>query len=545
MRNDEKRLSEFIDRLNAERKPDALSEENGELEELYSTAKLVRSLKEPEMPDSDFEERLIGSVSEHWRKKAPRKRTKRHLMFGLAGIAAAVIFLFTVLLPMSRPSIVEAMEKAYSELSAYHGLIDVISTNKEGTSSTQAKLEVWADQDGRYVVKGIEGFQKGVTTVNDGENKWQVDSVNEEIHLLPAFPDSYRFTFELGNEIKEISNALTTSVIGKETVAGRKSTVIEVTPKAGESYKVWVDDETKLPLKKQTAWQNAIQYTIQYSSIDIVDEIPGDVLAYNVPKGYVVVEGKPEIVVSDWHEAELAAGFTPTVLPYPFEKIAVSVNEKVINTTYRINDGGTIVLSQGKASGPLNPALSAVTGTVNGQPAEIQFPVLVETGLLGTGPYGTMTDISSIRWQQDGFEFVISGNASRDDLEVFAEKVAGGTVEIPTSDMESGKSPEVEVPYDIVVVENTQKSVDAGNSPWNLDPVFVSQVFASLQLSPEGIVGDYPIDYEDLKVVEQSNADAVVQVNSEKSAIGRVYLKRLVRKDSTGIWTVVGYDLKK
>ena len=109
----------------------------------------------------------------------------------------------------------------------------------------------------------------------------------------------------------------------------------------------------------------------------------------------------------------------------------------------------------------------------------------------------------------------------------------------------SARTPNIKVPYDITVVENTQQSVDEGHSPWNLDPLFVAQVFASLQLSPEGIIGDYPIDYEDLKIIKQTNSDAIVRVNSEKSAIAKIYLKRLVRQDPTGIWTVVGYDLKK
>ncbi|MCG7345884.1 hypothetical protein MHZ92_17365 [Sporosarcina sp. ACRSL] len=112
------------------------------------------------------------------------------------------------------------------------------------------------------------------------------------------------------------------------------------------------------------------------------------------------------------------------------------------------------------------------------------------------------------------------------------------------SELETRMSPEIEVPYDLDVVENTQKSVDAGHSPWNLDPGFVAQVFASLQLSPEGIVGEYPIAYEELKVLQQTTSDAIVEVNSDKSAIAAIYLKRLVRQDDTGIWTVVGYDLK-
>ncbi|WP_432362592.1 hypothetical protein [Sporosarcina sp. UB5] len=104
---------------------------------------------------------------------------------------------------------------------------------------------------------------------------------------------------------------------------------------------------------------------------------------------------------------------------------------------------------------------------------------------------------------------------------------------------------EVEVPYDISVVKNTQKSVDLGHSPWNLDPVFVAQVFASLQLSPKVIIDDDPIAYDDLKVIKQTDSYAIVKVKSEESPIATICLKRLVRQDETGIWTVVGYGLKK
>lgn len=90
-----------------------------------------------------------------------------------------------------------------------------------------------------------------------------------------------------------------------------------------------------------------------------------------------------------------------------------------------------------------------------------------------------------------------------------------------------------------------EKSVNTTYRVKESGTIVVLQVFASLQLSPEGIVGDYPIDYDDLNMIKQANADAIVEVDSEKSAIARIYLKRLVRQVSTGIWTVVGYDLKK
>lgn len=102
--------------------------------------------------------------------------------------------------------------------------------------------------------------------------------------------------------------------------------------------------------------------------------------------------------------------------------------------------------------------------------------------------------------------------------------------------------PQVKVNIDLEREKNDQKSVDAGHSPWKLDSVFVSQVFVSLKISPEGIQGDYPIKYQELKVIKNNGKVAVVEVHGDKTPVRRVYLKRLIRQDNTGIWTVIGYD---
>jgi hypothetical protein len=102
--------------------------------------------------------------------------------------------------------------------------------------------------------------------------------------------------------------------------------------------------------------------------------------------------------------------------------------------------------------------------------------------------------------------------------------------------------PKIEVPFDLKMEEETQKSVDEGHSPWRLDPIYVAQVFVSLKISPEGIKGDYPIKYEDLKLTYNSGLDAVVKVTGKDTPIRKVYLKKLIKQDDTGIWTVVGYD---
>ncbi|NLN63862.1 MAG: hypothetical protein GX144_00345 [Clostridiaceae bacterium] len=102
----------------------------------------------------------------------------------------------------------------------------------------------------------------------------------------------------------------------------------------------------------------------------------------------------------------------------------------------------------------------------------------------------------------------------------------------------------VQVPYDIQSVREEQKSVDEGHSPWKKDPIFVTQVFVSLKIYPDGIKGDYPIHRGDLKVTKMTNREAVVQVDSPKTNISVVYLKRLVRKNDKGIWTVTAYGSK-
>lgn len=102
----------------------------------------------------------------------------------------------------------------------------------------------------------------------------------------------------------------------------------------------------------------------------------------------------------------------------------------------------------------------------------------------------------------------------------------------------------VKVPFNLEIEKNEQKNVDSGQSLWRLNPVRVSQIFVTLKLSPQGITGDYPIKTEDLKFIQKNDAEAVVEVSGSKTNISKVYLERLVRQDSTGIWTVVGYDPK-
>ena len=66
MDENEKRLSDYIDALNAEQEPEEHygPADSPELEKTLAAARLVRTLKEPALPSPDFPKRLSQEVAE-------------------------------------------------------------------------------------------------------------------------------------------------------------------------------------------------------------------------------------------------------------------------------------------------------------------------------------------------------------------------------------------------------------------------------------------------------------------------------------------------
>jgi hypothetical protein len=391
------------------------------------------------------------------------------------------------------------------------------------------------DKNGRYYVKSLEGAEQGLVTVNDGKNKWQIQPEDREVHRFPALPDAYRVQFEIGHEIEEAGHALSARVIGEDVVAGRKASVLEVTPEGGLPYRIWVDAETRLPLKKQTAMVHAVQYTFTYTQIEFVDAIPGTLLAYQLPDGYKEIATNPEQIVLDANEAEAIVGFAPQLpenLPSGFvqDRIAVVPDEKRVKTYYKsVSQNSRVIVTQGRAAGEFVPDPHSVIGQTGDSVVEVLSPAAGDKSA------------SSIRWRQDGTEWTVLGNLPVDKLAAFAETFMTSPLKLPVAD-DAFPKPLVKVEYDLEAEKNDQKNADAGSSPWKLNPAFVAQVFVSLQMMPNGITGDYPVALEDLEVVANDGVKAIVAVNDEKAPISRVFVERVVRQDDSGIWTVVGYD---
>ncbi len=593
MKDRKKMLSDYIDQLNQERKPVQHEKEmkDAEWEQLMSSVRRVKSLREEEALPDGYQEQLISALRDERRKENFRKENKKDVsfennirnssmaekemrgddivknrkirgkklrnnvamkgmaFFAAAAAVAAVVFVAAprILPPGGRESIVYAMEKAFQEVKAYHGTLVVEESNEQGERLTQAKREVWADDHGNYYVRELEGTAEGIITVNNGEKKWQLRPQDNEVCLLPTFPDPYRFTFELEQEIEEAKLARKVKEAGEEIIAGRAATVLEITPEGGDTYRLWVDKETKLPLQRETAMRNAVQYRVTYTSIEFVEEIPGSLLQYQLPGGYTETDNGAEQIINTIEEAQSMVDFIPKVairLPegYALSKIAIQKAQTALNFYYALRDDNkTVVIRQSKASEQFRADSMAVLGQIGDNTAEI----MVNPGA------------NSVRWQEGELEYTVLGDVGFEVLMPFLKEVAGKEVTLPAAlftsagneapagdnfvgEQENG--PEVWVEIDRTAEGNEQKSVDAGHSPWKLDPAFVAQVFASLLLSPEGIEGDYPIAYDSIEIIENDGRKAVARINDENSIASCVYLERLIRQDETGIWTVTGYD---
>lgn len=547
MKDAEEKLSSYIDSLNEDRKPcEHVGEiKEAETKELFEAVRLVRSLREPNMPEEEYIQSLSQNINKQLIKRRYFKKRRKNWILGMASVAAVISFLITWngVWNFKSNAMVYAMEQAFKEVKAYNGILEFIETNGDGKSITQSKIEVWADKEGRYYVRGLEGSQKDLITANDGEKKWQVKTKEKEINIFRAFPDPYSFTFNIRKEIKDVKNAVKTKTIGEEAVAGRNSTIIEVTPQGGSPYKLWIDKETKLPLQKQSSMEYGLKYTIRYENINFIEDIPKKLLTYSLPSGFKEINNNPKQVVNNLVEAKDIVGFIPKELEnipgyFVLENIEITNNNSFVITNYVSQDSKKKVsIFQKKASEDFKPASMSILGTVDGAVAEIQSPLQEDIGF-----YTSASNIISVRWQEESFEYAVVGNTSLEELTLFIQELADGKVDLSIKGEQNFANPKVKVPVDLKIEEEEQKNVDAGHSPWKLDPIFVTQVFVSLKISPEGIKGDYPIKYEELKLVKNNGIEAEIEVGENVAHIRKVYLKKLIREDSTGIWTVVGYD---
>lgn len=479
----EEELDRVIDALNAGRTPPDPSTADA-----ADHAVLVRALK------------AMGDLPTQAARR--RRRGRWVLWAAAAAVAAGVVLAVQVLLPgPGDRNWVQAMEQAVAQLHSYHGVLEVRTTNAGGETWLDRRLEIWSDGD-RYAVRD----QDGVLTVNDGTRRWQVRPDTREVAVLPLLPDPR--SFDLHDEAERAAG-YPHELDGRDTVAGRGAVRLKILPPGGLPYFLWLDAESGLPLRLETAMHNALQITYTFVTFEANAAVDPALFQFAVPEGYRLVEEDPGQLVATPEQAGEIAGFTPLLPKEAPARIAAH--------------RGRVVLDYGDTYVAMEPD----DGTFQPEPY----------GALGRAAGGVVEVIGDeLRWVQDGLLIHVDGPQAEDLARQLAPDLE---LPDPGEDLISA----VQVPVRGLngrELEAAQQQVDRGSSPWMLDPVFVAHVFVNGLVSPEGITGEGDIPYEALKLEASTGVQAVVAVSEGPAA--RVYLARLVRQDETGIWTVVGYD---
>jgi len=509
----EEKLSDYIDALNHEREPKIRAgDKDRELEKLIETVHQVRTLREPSLPEEGYPKHLAQTVADKMQKekraglkKGARTSSKSllRMLFPMAAVAACLLmFLLVNSWGIFKQDPVYAMERAVARLNNYHGVLEMRTRNAAGEEWLVRRVELWYE-GGKYAIKQADG----TLTVNNGQRKWQINHEAKEVVILPLLPDPTGKSFDLRDEAKR-AKQYPHAAMGTETVAGREAVKLAISPPGGEEYYLWVDTETNLPIQLQTAMQKALQTTYTFVSFEPNIKMPEDIFDYRVPQGYRVVEEDPGQLVATIEEAAAISGFVP-LLPKQAPVRILAFKERIV-----LDYGDTTVMEY-KPVGEFEFKPNASLGSAAGGPLEIWY--------------------ERLRWRQEGLEIQVEGD-KRIEL---AREIAAGLA-LPDANQDLASKAKVKVPVNMEIVEASQKQVDSGSSPWQLDPLQVAHTFVNLQVTPEGIQGEPQIQMPSFKLVTNNSVEAVVEV--DEGPVQRVYLKRLVRQDETGIWTVVGYD---
>ncbi|MGI5910974.1 MAG: LolA family protein [Syntrophomonadaceae bacterium] len=526
MDNNEKIISDVIDDLNEERKPRINRDhlDNTEIEEVLKTARLIRTLKEPALPDSGYPRRLANNIANKIKNndfinqqreerndsgikinelQSRRLGRKRILTPAVALVASFLIFaLFIGRSNLFNNDIAYAMEKAVGELSSYHGSLKVSTQNEAGQEWMIRQIDIWSEGN-KYALLQNDG----TLTVNNGQQKWQVLPHKKEVVLLPLIPDPTQNTFDLRDEVKR-AKEYPHKVVGSEIISGRQTAKLEISPPGGLSYHMWIDKETNLPVQLQTAMQKALQTTYTFVSFEPNVEFDPKTFTFQIPEGYKIIENDPGQIVTTIEEAARISGFTP-LLPQQAPDRIFAYKERIIL------DYADTIITETIAQGPFTPKANSALGKAAGGPLEVWW--------------------ESLRWRQDNVEIMIEGP----QREKLAREIAPDLA-LPDSNQNLANQAQVRLPVDMDIVKGSQQQVDSGSSPWQLDPLQVALTFVNLKVTPEGIVGEPNIAASSFKLLTDNGVEAVVEVAD--GPVKKVYLKRLVRQDESGIWSVIGYD---
>lgn len=423
-----------------------------------------------------------------WYRKLLRRSPRRRFALSVAGVAAALLLVTTLLPTLLTPSrnLVYAMERSVAALRSYHGVMANGQT-------------FWFDGE-RLRVEHPDG----TIWVRGAEHEWYLDP-HQRLVIQGGVGSGFSLWSGFLPRVAELALTHPHRILGDELIAGRLTTKIEIDLRGGIHQYIWIDKESHLPLQWGTP--DRLEGFVRF---EINPAIPESLFTLTVPEGFTLDERKQWIVGPE--EAAAVAGF-PVLLPTERPTL-IRVTEEAVQMEF--------------------PAAQV-----------IQYPAQEPMAIRGTLAYGSAAGsplaynpeagLQELEWQQDGIVVIVRPTAAAGDRWLDLARQIAPDLKLPDANQDLVSRAQVKVAIDLPAVQALQDRVDRGD---NLGPSLCDAWNQANIYALDHLGASIPLHSQ---VIANSGAQAVVAF--EQGPVARIYLQRLIRPgDIWSIWTVVGYD---
>lgn len=183
-------------------------------------------------------------------------------------------------------NITYAMDRAYGDLSAYSGNVEIRYEDRTGKVSSSEKIEVKYKKPGRYMAV-IEKDNMITTKISDGEKLYVINTDGVRVNYLSSDEGAWKYL--IGESIDRLKKTTNFEQIGDEIIGEKDTFIYEFGFNNGEILnRIWIDKATNLPIKQELNMPDGTKITSRLTKLDVNPNLDDSIFKYEIKEGQKV-----------------------------------------------------------------------------------------------------------------------------------------------------------------------------------------------------------------------------------------------------------------
>ncbi len=343
--------------------------------------------------------------------------TKYKLLLMLLLISSAIFITGCINEDLSAEQIAEKMQQKQEDIEDYSYTMHMTIEFGDQNMVTQADM-MYKKPNKFKAVQKQPAEMAGSISVSDGETMWMYNPQQNTVMIMdmPDMPEQNEMDYL--QIIEMMLNESDFSLAGVEKVDGRTTYVIDMSPKDESDLgmfgdmKVWIDEETWMPLKMEMKDANGNpMYSAEYRNFQINTGISDEEFQFEIPEDAKVQTMEEMMLPQEMtlEEAQEEATFdilVPSYLPEGYEFDNAMVIQGFIETVSLTYHNGDERLGISELVFEDEPQTSPIMNN-----AEVVSINGVEGKLVSI--YG---DSKMLQWEIGNIQLTLSGSLDKDNL---------------------------------------------------------------------------------------------------------------------------------